>query len=169
MMFRTWRKPKHRLFTGTPWQSEKGQSIIEAAIIVPLLFLLIFSIVEFSILFYVYQSMEHGISEATRYGVTGQQQPDPANPGSYFSRDESIKRVMREYNPIIVLDDSCFTFEHLSGSTWTAGSGEPAEIFRITVDYSWRPITPLIGALFSGGRVSLRVSSTMKNEGYPTP
>jgi hypothetical protein len=163
-----WKKGRHRSVPGDRWQSEKGQSLVEAAIVLLLLLFMIFAVIDFSILFYVYQSMEHGISEATRYGITGQQREDPGNPGSYLSREDSIKLVMREWNPIIVLDNSSFTFEHLSGTFWTAGSGGPSDISRVTVNYNWKPITPLINLLFAGGQIPLRVSSTVKNEGYPT-
>ena len=46
--------------------------MLEAAIITPLLLLLTFSIVDFGALFYVYLALENGVSQATRYGVTGQ-------------------------------------------------------------------------------------------------
>jgi hypothetical protein len=153
---------------GDRWRSEKGQTLVEAAMILILLLFMLFAVIDFSILFYVYQSMEHGISEATRYGITGQQLPDPENPGFFLSREDSIKTVMREKNPIITLDDSCFVFEHWTGTGWTAGSGGPNDISRLTVNYNWRPITPLISVLFPGGQIPLRVSATMKNEGYPT-
>jgi hypothetical protein len=161
-------KLRHRSVAEDRWQSDKGQSLIEAAIILPLLLFLVFAIVDFGVLFYVYQSMENGISEATRYGITGQQKPDPQNPGNYLSREESIKVVMREFNPSIVLNNSAFTFEHreLTGTTWDPGSGRPTDICRVTVNYSWRPIVPLISALFANGQVPLRVASTMKNEGF---
>lgn len=161
-------KSRRGSIPGCRRQSEKGQSMVELAMVLPLMVLLIFAVVDFSVLFYVYQSMEHGISEATRYGITGQQRPDPENPGNYLSREDSIKLVMRENNPVIVLDNSAFTFEHLSGTSWTAGSGGPNDISRVTVNYSWRPICPMISVLFTGGQIPLRVSSTMKNEGYPT-
>jgi hypothetical protein len=163
----TWSESRYRSVPGNRWQSEKGQGLVELAMILPLLIFLVLAIVDFSVLFYVYQSMEHGISEATRYGITGQQKPDPENRGNYLSREDSIKLVMRENNPIIVLDNSSFTFEHLSGTSWTTGSGGPNDISRVTVNYEWRPITPLVSALFTGGKIPLRVSSTMKNEGYP--
>ena len=48
-----------------------GTSIVEAAIITPLLLLLTLSIVDFGALFYVYLALENGVSQATRFGVTG--------------------------------------------------------------------------------------------------
>ncbi len=148
--------------------SEKGQGVVELAVVLPILLLFIFAIADFSILFYEYQSMEHGISEATRYGITGQQMPDPDNPGDYLSREDSMKRVMRNNNLSIVLDNSSFTFEHLNGAVWTAGSGGPGDVFKMTVNYNWKPITPLISVFLTGGQMPLRVSSTVKSEGYPT-
>lgn len=158
-----------RSVPGYRGQSEKGQALVEAAMVLPLLLFIIFAVIDFSILFYVYQSMEYGISEATRYGITGQQREDPNNPGDYLSQEDSIKLAMRECNPTIALDNSSFTFEHLVGASWAAGSGGPNDISRVTVNYNWRPMTPLVSVLFAGGQLPLRVSSTMKNEGYPTP
>ena len=150
-------------------QSENGQTIVEMAFVLLPLLLLIFAISDFSILFYVYQSMEHGVSEATRYGITGQQMPDPDSPGDYLSREDSMKRVMRKFNSSINLDDSAFAFEHLVGTTWIAGCGGPNDISRMTVRYNFMPVCPFIGSFFADGQIPLRVSSAMKNEGFPTP
>jgi hypothetical protein len=48
---------------------EQGQTIVEFALVISLLFLLIFGIVEFSRLFFAYATMSHGVREAARYGV----------------------------------------------------------------------------------------------------
>ena len=63
----------------------KGNTLVEAAILTPLLLLLTFSIMDFASLFYVYLALENGVSQASRYGVTGQQMDDPAHPGSKLS------------------------------------------------------------------------------------
>ena len=75
-------------------QSENGQTIVEMAFVLLPLLLLIFAIFDFSILFYVYQSMEHGVSEATRYGITGQQMPDPDNPVITTSLSRGISTLI---------------------------------------------------------------------------
>ena len=43
-----------------------GATLLEAAIITPLLLLLTFSIADFGGLFYVYLALENGVSQATR-------------------------------------------------------------------------------------------------------
>ena len=58
----------------------KGANLVEAAIITPLLLLLTLAIVDFSAMFYCYLALEHGVSQATRYAVTGQQMSSGGSP-----------------------------------------------------------------------------------------
>ena len=48
---------------------EAGQTIVEFALVVSLLFLVVFGIVEFSRLFFAYGTMSHGVREAARYAI----------------------------------------------------------------------------------------------------
>ena len=65
-----------------------GSNMVEAAIITPLLLLLTFAVMDFGGLFYAYLALENGVSQATRYGVTGNTMDDPANPGTPLSRTD---------------------------------------------------------------------------------
>jgi hypothetical protein len=143
-----------------------GSTLLEAAIITPLLLLLTFSIVDFGAMFYVYLALENGVSQATRFAVTGNVMDDPNHPGSSLSRDDSIKAAMRDATPTLTLDDSAFSFAHMpvGGSSWIAGSGGPGEIQKVTVNYNWTFFDPVIGAFFTNGQIALSVDSAMKNE-----
>src|SRR3954465_4604801 len=88
------------------WRETAGVNMIEAAIITPLLLLLTFSVVDFASIFYVYLALENGLSQATRFAVTGNKMDDPLNPGSKLNRADSIKMAMRQATPTITLDDS---------------------------------------------------------------
>ena len=66
---------------------------MEAAIITPLLLLLTFSIVDFAAIFYAYLALEHGVSQATRYAVTGQETSTGARPSA--ARRRSRQRCAR--------------------------------------------------------------------------
>jgi TadE-like protein len=146
---------------------ETGANLVEAAVITPLLLLLTFSIVDFASFFYAYLSLENGVSQATRYGVTGQKMDDPDNPGNQLSRESSIKTAMRQATPTLTIADNAFGFKHMApnGSSWIGGTGGPDDIEKVTVDYVWTFSTPLIRAFFTNGKVALKVESTMKNEG----
>jgi Flp pilus assembly protein TadG len=146
---------------------ERGASLIEAAILTPLLLLLTFGIVDFATLFYVNLSLESGVSQATRYAVTGNLMDDPDNAGQQMSRPDTIKAAMRKATPTLTIPDSAFAFSYLpaGGSNWVGGTGGPGDIQRVSVSYSWNLLTPLVRPFFPGGKVTLTVNSTMKNEG----
>lgn len=144
-----------------------GANLVEAALVTPLLLLLTFSIVDFACVFYVYLALENGVSQSTRFAVTGNQLPDPDNPGQDLPREDSIKMTMRQATPTLTIDDAAFTFSHLpeGGATWAGGIGEPNDIAKVTVNYPWTILTPLIRPFFDNGEVMLTVESAMKNEG----
>lgn len=142
-----------------------GTNLVEAALVTPLL-LLTFSIVDFALVFYVYLALENGVSQATRYGVTGNLMDDPDNPGQQLARTDSIKLAMRQATPTLTIEDAAFSFSHMTpGGAWTGGTGGPNDIEKVTVTYTWTPFTPLVRPFFDNGQVNLTVESAMKNEG----
>jgi Flp pilus assembly protein TadG len=140
-------------------RSSRGATLVEAAIMTPLLLLLTFSIVDFACLFYVYLALENGASQATRYAVTGQVI-------SGQTREDSIKAAMRQATPTLTLDDSMFSFSHLppGATAWVGGTGAENDIGKVTITYPWSLMTPLIRPFFTGGQITIRVESAMKNE-----
>lgn len=141
----------------------KGANLVEAAIITPLLLLMTFTIVDFAAMFYCYLALEHGVSQATRFAVTGQEM----NPGGTpIGREASIKTAMRGATPTLTIPDSAFSFSFMAmnGTTWAAGLGGPNDVGRVTVNYNWQFMTPLVRPFFTNGQINLRVQSTMKNE-----
>jgi hypothetical protein len=138
-----------------------GTNLIEAAILTPLLLLLTFAIAEFGSLFYVYLSLESGVSQATRYAVTGRSRAGQ-------TREQSIKWAMRHSTPTLTIPDGAFTFSHMKPGTsaWEGGSGGASDIGKVTVRYNWEFMTPLIRPFFDSGRITLVVESAMQNEGF---
>jgi hypothetical protein len=150
-------------------RSERGTALVEAALITPLLLLLTFAIVDFGAVFYAYLALENGVSLATRYAVTGNLMDDPASPGKKLDRTASIKAAMRQATPTLTIDDSAFSFSHRPmgpGGVWSGGAGGPGELEKVSIDYTWKFYTPIVGAFFTNGQLSLRVDSAMKNEGF---
>jgi Flp pilus assembly protein TadG len=139
----------------------RGATLVEAAIVTPLLLLMTLSIVDFGAMFYAYLALENGVSQATRYGVTGQVVAGK-------SREESIRQAMRDATPTLTLDDGAFTFSHMTpgSATWASGAGGPGDISRVTINYSIELLTPLIRPFFPGGELVVRVESAMQNERF---
>jgi len=137
----------------------RGATLIEAAIITPLLILVTFAIVDFSALLYVNLALQNGVSQATRYGVTGNVMPG-------LTRTTSIMAAMRDSTPTLTLADTAFVFSHLppGATVWVGGTGAPGDIDRVTVNYNWQILTPLIRPFFTNGEINFSVESSMKNE-----
>ena len=145
-----------------------GANFIEAALVTPLLLLLTFGIIDFASLCYVYLSIENGVSQATRYVVTGRSMADPLNPGVLLNRQESIKAAMRQATPTLAISDGAFSFAHMApnAGAWSSGVGGPGDLEKVTVTYMFTPMTPLLRPFFTGGQIPLRLESMMKNERY---
>ena len=58
-------------------RESKGSNLIEAAIVLPLLLLVCFSVAEYGFIFYVNLALQNGVSQATRFGITGAVLPGP--------------------------------------------------------------------------------------------
>lgn len=139
----------------------RGVNLVEAVVLTPLLLLLTLAIVDFAMLFFVYLSLENGVSQATRYAVTGQQ-------FGGMTREQSIRHAMRHATPTLTIEDGAFDFSHLpaNGPDWLPGTGGPSDIGKVTVNYTWVFLTPLIRPFFTDGRITLVVESAMMNERY---
>jgi hypothetical protein len=143
-----------------------GNNLIEGALVTPLLLMLTFGIVDFASMFYVYVSMESGISQATRFAVTGATKDDPDNPGTPLGSEDSIRAAMAEAAPTLDIDAMTFSYSHMSpgATSWAGGAGGPGDIRKVTVEYSWPPLTPILGHFLEDGYLSMTVESAMKIE-----
>ena len=137
----------------------KGNNIVEMALVLPLLFLVTFSIVDYGSMFYVYLALENGVSQAARFGVTG-------NLKAGMTREESIRSAMRDATPTLTIDDGAFTFSHLvPGSVyWLPGTGNPTDVSKVRVTYTFAMMTPFIREFFPDGEINIAVESAMLNE-----
>jgi hypothetical protein len=160
MLARHWRGPGDmRPSLPRRLRDASGANLVETALILPVALLLTFSLIEFATLFFVFLALESGVSQATRYAVTGQVV-------SGNSREDSIRQAMRDATPTLSLADDAFAFTHLpvGGQQWLSGPGGPRDIAKVTVTYSFPFVSPLVRAFFTDGRLPLVVESTMKNE-----
>lgn len=63
-------KTKSLTLTGPQCQaSNHGQTLVEFALVVPILLLVVFGIMEFGRVFYTYSALTNGAQEAARYGI----------------------------------------------------------------------------------------------------
>ncbi len=70
-------------FRGAP---KTGQTLVEFALVVPLLLTIVFGIIEFGVLFSVYVGLTNGAREGARAGSTFQYQCPPTTPNCQVNR-----------------------------------------------------------------------------------
>lgn len=151
----------------TTKRRERGASAVEFAIVAPLLFFLLFAIIDVCAMFWVTLTMQHAVREGARYAVTGRADLDPN--ASNQQRFRAVIEKMRE--------NSMGLYERVQPQINGIGYGDAAkyndgmfgaagEIFVLQVDCSWRVLTPLLQPFFDNGTYRFSVAATMRNEAF---
>jgi Flp pilus assembly protein TadG len=151
-------------------RSRKGQSgstVVEFAIIAPVLFFVICMIIDLGLMFWVNLTMQYAVHEGARYAVTGQSNldPDTANQQRYLAViqdiEDSSMGLYTLVNPAISVT--------VNGAPAAYGAnmfGGPGDLIVLQLNCTWPLLTPLIAPFFSGGKYTFSVAATMRNEGY---
>jgi Flp pilus assembly protein TadG len=139
-------------------RSERGAAAVEFAIVVPLLFLLIFGIIDFGFGFHAWDAAENAAREGARVAAV-----DP-------STTDILARVRNSSN---FLDQSklnvsitCSTNNGSSfGACAQASAWNEGDIIRVTVIYAYDFITPLPHMVGLGGHLNETAISEARFEG----
>jgi hypothetical protein len=131
-----------------------GQSLVEFALLLPVMLLLFFGTVEFGRLWFTRLTVRHAVVEATRFAVTGNRLPDP-DTGDPLSRVESIEQQLR--NSAYSLDIEDIDIDPDDG-------GGPEDVVRVTVTYAYHYSLP--GLKNRLPTLRFDVSAAMRNEPY---
>lgn len=139
-------------------RDSSGQSIVEFALVLPLLLLMFFGIFEFGRFYFTKLTLQHAVREATRFAVTGNVLTDPET-GDPIDRASSIVRVIL-YNT----KDLDVALDGITISP--ADGGEPGDIVRVVVDFRYDLTLPLLRGIVPDGHVDLSFSTAMRNEAF---
>lgn len=138
-------------------RADSGQSLVEFAITALVFLTLIFSILEFSFLFFARLSLQNAVREGGRYAITGQ-----ALPG--LARYASILQVVEDKSMGFATSSNT---QICSAAGGCSSGGGPGDTLTITVTYSYNFINPLVAAFFKNGVCTFTTSSSFKNEPFP--
>ncbi len=139
-------------------RNTSGQSLVEFAIVLPLLLLVFLGIFEFGRFYFTKLTLQHAVREATRFAITGNVLADPET-GDPMDRVNSIVRV--------ILDNTKNLDVDLAGVTITpADGGGPEDIVRVRVDFQYDLTVPLIQNIVPDGHVNFSFSTAMRNEAF---
>ena len=117
-------------------RAERGQTIVEFALVISFLFLIIFGLVEFSRLFFSYATMSHGTREAARWGIVEAQR-------RYGDEAQFIQDVEDRAEERMFLIGNTVEITASTPHTETICAHECTLVVRATSDYNpWFPFVP---------------------------
>lgn len=162
------------------FKNQDGATIIEYAIIAPVLFLLLMGIIEMGLFFYASNVIENATVASSRFGITGQEyKTRPICPNSE-DRSAFIRCSVERYSRG-VLDPADVRiqakvisggFENVNPEEYDFGEDErdygganQAVVYRVS--YTWKFFTPLIGKFFSDdGEYDIESTVLIRNENF---
>lgn len=147
----TWRRGG----LGTFPRCGRGQSLVEFALLIPLVLLLFLGIFEISSYFYTRMTLRHSVMEASRFAITGAQVEDESS-GEPMTRAASIAEVYRRAAPTVAVDLERLTIDPADG-------GQPGDIVTISATYSYDFTLPMVDQFFPDG-LEFTVKTAMRNE-----
>ncbi|MFB0537574.1 MAG: TadE/TadG family type IV pilus assembly protein [Anaerolineae bacterium] len=158
---------------------QKGQGLVEFALILPLLLMMFFGIVEFGRIFQAYVTVQHAAREAARYAVTGRGGATPVARvraiketavGATAGLNVDYSRIdWREDSPLDArswkyMDEPNALLVRVWGPNGENDPGGPGERVMVEVKYNLQPLTPTFSYFLP--RIAISSQSEMINEGF---
>jgi len=120
-------------------EKENGQSLLEMALILPVLIIILAGVLDLGRLYYAYVSVTDAAAEGAAYAAMHPEQS---------SRDEVLKRAQEASKGLVQVDPNAVQVD-----CPTVASGAP---ITVTVSYSFTVATPFINAIVPSGVLPLR-------------
>jgi Flp pilus assembly protein TadG len=155
----------------------RGNTIVEFALTLPIFILLVIGIVEFGYYFFVQHTLQYATREGMRLALVGRQL---VVGGATLSPEASIIKTIQDNVAIAVKPAAVniyiypVTSSYQDPSNWQSYStatpggnptaGNPGDYMRVRSTYVHKFFTPLIGTFFTGGSIVIRAEGTYRNE-----
>lgn len=145
---------------------ERGQTLAEFSLVAPVLFILVFGLIDTARLFHAWVTIQHAAREGARYGVTGRSDCGAATP----SRPACIEYTARQHTEALVdtpndLTVTTWNWQYPAyGNPSASGPGDQCDALEVRLEYDFTASTPLIGNIF--GPVHLTARERLVNEPF---
>lgn len=150
------------------WRCRRGLVALEFSLIGMALLAMLLLVLEVAWQMAVSAGLDHGARQASRWAATGQ-----APPAGRTQLDELRRRVVESSGlPIdnsrlaMVVESFAAAADLTRPGTATPGMGGSGEVMRYRITYDAAALTPVGGALLTGGRLPHRFTVIVRNEPY---
>jgi Flp pilus assembly protein TadG len=148
-------------------REERGQGVIEFAMVVPLLAILIFVMIDFGKAVYYYIDLTHVANEGARIAaVSPATLPGGASSLSSYlcgQLGDSAKSELRKGSSSVDKAKVTISFDNAAGADLGQDTGDPVTV-EVSTNYHWIPWTKL-AALKVGGSATMRVENPIAATG----
>ncbi len=166
----------------------EGATILEFAIVAPVLLFLFMGMIELGMIFFTQSVIESATNIGARVGKTGYDDPGPLTRKEFIKQRivqlsggfldiNKIDIVMYAYSDFDNIEKcnnppACTSFDDVNGNTTfdgTEGPGGPGQVVVYAVSYPWPIFTPGLRELVFGRQPTFTISSvaTVRNEMFP--
>lgn len=148
---------------------ERGQTLAEFGLILPVFMLMIFGLVDLARLMQSHVTIQEGARDGARYAVTGR--IDCVTSGAQ-SRDNCIKQAVKDRtaemnnSSTITTSFKSWDFPSYADPGTPNNAGVQCDAIEVKVTYNYQPITPMFK--FFIPNVPLTASERMVNEPFGT-
>ena len=145
---------------------DNGQTLVEFAVVAIVFFMTLFAIMDFAMMFYVNQTMQHAVRSGSRLAIV-----DPGANCNAAIIANIRTQSMGFYDKNVgtktptISRQTLGAYEDVNGTTISDGScGTPQQPITVSLTYSWPIMTPFLKPIFTNGRYTFTVKATVVNE-----
>jgi hypothetical protein len=147
--------------TASAGPRQRGQSMVELALVLPLLLLILFGIVDLGRVFNAYIAITNASREGALCGSfypPGELADNGVLCGTYYpvgTANETLirQRVLREAKPTVMLDPTKIQI--------TSTGGAPGSPVTVTVEYPFAAVSMMMGSFFPSNPYNLKATTVM--------
>jgi Flp pilus assembly protein TadG len=151
-------------------RGDNGQTLAEFAIILPVLFLIIFGLVDMARAMQSYVTIQEAARDGARYAVTGR--IDCTGP-AVQSRENCIAQMVEDRthqlndSETITTEFRSWDYPLYADPASENDAGEQCDAVEVEVTYEYKPITPIFTALVTDN-VTMKARERLVNEPFGT-
>jgi hypothetical protein len=141
---------------------QRGGTLVEFALVAPLVILLIMAALELAIVFWVNLTLQHAVREGARYAVTGQ--------GGALREQLAVQRIVEQsmglyqrVQPVLSINRADVPADPAHIAPGMLGAG--GTLLVLQIDGAWPVASPLLQP-WLGTVYRFRVAATMRNEAF---
>jgi hypothetical protein len=128
-------------------RGEKGQALVEFALIAPVFFLVFFGILESALMFNAWVSVQHSAELGARFAVTGRDTCSSGGGGRVGCITSEAKKGVAHLSGGNLSTVSIKSWAYPSYTSMSSGPGQQCDAVEVKVDYTYQAKMPMVSLI----------------------